>query len=352
MTIKALVVDDSAFMRKAIKDILNSDQDIEVIATACNGEDAIEKIETLKPDVVALDNVMPGLNGLDALEYIMSKCPTPVVMLTSADPESADISLTAFEYGAVEFITKPPGQISPDILKMKDEIIQKVKAASQVDVKKLNFIRKKPQLTTQTSRHLQYAKGNSYEKIVAIGSSTGGPSALEQVIPNLPADLNAAVLVIQHMPAGFTRTLAERLDAHSKLKVKEASEGDQLQSGLVLLAPGGYHMEIIQQNGSEVVALNKKPKQNGVRPSVDVTYQSILPLKKQIISVILTGMGSDGAKGAHEIRKAGGKVIAEDKSTCVVYGMPKSVIEQGDADIIAPIHEVADRIVELVEERW
>lgn len=351
MTIRALVVDDSAFMRKVIRDILNSASDIQVIATARNGQEAIEKVETLHPDVVTLDNVMPELNGLDALGYIMSECPTPVVMLTATDPENADITLTAFEYGAVDFIEKPSGQISLDISKLRDEIIQKVKAASQVDVTKLDFIHKKPQSTPKRHYPRRTTSSNGYQKIVAIGSSTGGPRALEKVIPHLPEDLGTPVLIVQHMPAGFTKSLSERLDAHSKLEVREAREGDELKSGLVLLAPGGYHMEIKSQNGVDVVALNKKPKQNGVRPSVDVLYRSLLPTGKDVISVILTGMGRDGAEGVHALRRAGGRVIAEDRSTCVVYGMPKAVIENGDADIIAPIHEVAERIVELVKQR-
>ena len=367
MTIRALVVDDSAFMRKVITNILNDDPEITVIAKARNGQDAVEKVERLKPDVVTLDNEMPVLDGLHALGYIMSECPTPVVMLTAVDEKSANVTLTAFEYGAVDFIQKPTGTISRDISAIADEIRSKVKTAASVDLTKLGFmeehvkekfakpkVAEKPKVAKKPkSEALVKPKQVLTKKILAIGSSTGGPRALEQVIPKLPANLHAAVLVVQHMPAGFTASLAQRLDSQSALRVREAKEGDVVREGLVLLAPGDFHMEIVQKriNGvaKEVVSLNKNPREQGVRPCINVMLRSIAPIYgSNILSVILTGMGVDGADGVELVKKAGGRAIAEDKSTCVVYGMPRALVERNIADEVIPLGKVADEIVHML----
>jgi two-component system chemotaxis response regulator CheB len=359
MTIRALVVDDSAFMRKVISEILNEDPDITVIATARDGQDAIEKIEHLKPDVVTLDNEMPVLDGLSALGYIMSECPTPVVMLSAVDERAANLTLTAFEYGAVDFIQKPSGSISLDIDTLADEIRSKVKTASKVDLKKLGFMEKhvmyRPEVSHVESgaREVPKPKKILTTKVLAIGSSTGGPRALEQLIPKLPGDLDAAVLVVQHMPAGFTKSLSERIDSLSVLNVREAREGDEVREGDVLIAPGDHHMEIVQKkiNGvtREVVALNKRPREQGVRPCINVLLRSIAPIYgSNILSVILTGMGVDGAEGVEEIKKYGGRAIAEDQSTCVVYGMPKAVVDRGLADSVVPLGMIAKEIMYLL----
>ena len=370
MTIRALVVDDSAFMRKVISDILNQDPHITVIATARNGQDAVEKVERLKPDVVTLDNEMPILSGLDALGYIMSECPTPVVMLSSVDEKAADITLTAFEYGAVDFIQKPSGSISLDIGEMADHIRTQVKIAASVDLKKLGFMEEhvkktiKPKTVkkvdvTSTRAAKKVVRGTVptpiyTKKILAIASSTGGPRALEQVIPKLPGNLNAAVLVVQHMPAGFTASLSQRLDSQSELRVKEAQDGDIVQEGVVLLAPGNYHMEIVQKkvNGSmkEVVVLNQHPREQGVRPCANILFKSIAPIYgSNILSVVLTGMGVDGADGVAEIKSRGGRAIAEDQSSCVVYGMPKAIVERGYADSVVSLGEVSSEIVRMLK---
>jgi len=361
MTIRALVVDDSAFMRKVITDILNADPEITVIAKARNGQDAVEKVERLKPDVVTLDNEMPVLDGLHALGYIMSECPTPVVMLTAVDEESANITLTAFEYGAVDFIQKPTGTIRRDISAIADEIRSKVKTAASVDLTKLGFMEEHVKEKFAKPKVAEKPKGEALakpkqvltKKILAIGSSTGGPRALEQVIPKLPANLPAAVLVVQHMPAGFTASLSQRLDSQSALRVREAKDGDIVREGLVLLAPGDFHMEIVQKriNGvaKEVVSLNKNPREQGVRPCINVMLRSIAPIYgSNILSVILTGMGVDGADGVELVKKAGGRAIAEDKSTCVVYGMPRALVERNIADEVVPLGKVADEIVHML----
>jgi two-component system chemotaxis response regulator CheB len=346
--IKVLVVDDSAFMRKIITDILATSSEIEVIGKAKNGQEAIEKVTKLRPDVVTMDIEMPVLGGLQALGYIMSECPTRVIMLTAAESKHGDLTMTAFQYGAVDFIQKPSGSISLDMEKIRDDLIKKVLAAAHVDIHKLVFIEEKL-IKKENIVPIQKIRT---KKIVIIGSSTGGPRALQQVIPLLPSNLQAPVLVVQHMPAGFTKSLAERLNSQSMLRVREAGEGDMIQTGTVLIAPGDFHMIIKQQkiNGElrEVIGLTKGDKVQGVRPSVDVLLESAARIyKENSVGVILTGMGCDGSDGIKKLKLAGGKVIAEDESTCVVYGMPRSVIEQKLADYILPIHKIAQSIVQI-----
>jgi len=346
--IKVLVVDDSAFMRKFISNILAASPDIEVMGTAKNGQEAIEKITNLRPDVVTMDIEMPVLDGLQALGYVMSECPTRVIMLTGAESEHGDLTMTAFQYGAIDFIQKPSGNISLDMEKIRDDLIKKVIAAARVEVRKLGFIEEKLIKKEKIVSPLR----TRVKKIIIIGSSTGGPRALQQVIPLLPSNLSAPVLVVQHMPAGFTKSLAERLNSQSMMRVREAVEGDLIKPGTVLIAPGDFHMTIRQQkiDGelSEVIALTKGDKVQGVRPSVDVLLESAARIyKENSVGVILTGMGSDGSDGIKKLKLAGGKVIAEDESTCVVYGMPRSVIEQNLADYILPIHKIAQSIAEI-----
>lgn len=364
--IKVLVVDDSAFMRKITSDILASSPDIEVIGRAKNGLDAIEKTARLKPDVVTMDIEMPVLDGIQALGYIMSECPTPVIMLTAAS--SADVTITAFQYGAVDFMLKPSGEISRDMVNVKDELIRKVKTAATVGIQKLGFIeeqKKKEEVGKEMlfdffrrsieddkKQKIEPRKKAKTQRVVVIGSSTGGPRALQQVIPLLPPTLDAAVLVVQHMPPGFTKSLAERLNAQSRVEVREAVDGDIIEPGKVLIAPGDFHMIVKQQkkNGEvrEVIALTKGERVQGVRPSVDVLLNSVVPIYGQkAVGVILTGMGSDGSDGIRNLKTAGGRVIAEDESTCVVYGMPKSVIEKKLADFILPINKIAESIVQV-----
>lgn len=363
MTINVLVVDDSALMRKVISDILSEDPEIKVVGTARNGLDAVEKVERLKPDVVTLDVEMPTLDGLHALGYIMSECPTPVVMLTAVDPKSAERTLNAFEYGAVDFIQKPSGNISLNIMDIANDIRLKVKIASRVDLKKLGFMEEhvNSRESAEKKQHVPTAKAPedarkkhfSNQKILAIASSTGGPRALEQVIPKLPGNLKVPVVIVQHMPAGFTASLAQRLDMQSQLRVCEAKDGDVLEPGIVYIAPGNYHMEIVQKNingrTSEVVSLNQNPREQGVRPCANILFKSLVPLYGQnILAVILTGMGADGADGAEEIKKAGGKVIAEDERSCVVYGMPKAVVQRGLSDSVVTLEKVSEEIVQML----
>jgi two-component system chemotaxis response regulator CheB len=362
MTIRALVVDDSAFMRKVITDILNNDPEITVIATSRNGQEAIEKTEKLKPDVITLDNHMPVLDGLHALGYIMSECPTPVVMLSAVDEKAAETTLTAFEYGAVDFIQKPSGSISLDIDSMAEEIRHKVKSATKVDLGNLGFMEehvKKTLVTEKSEKDDLKVKLKSKpektasKKVVAIGSSTGGPRALEKLIPKLPGNLPVPVLVVQHMPAGFTESFAKRLNQKSSLEVREAKEGDVIEKGIVYLAPGDYHMEVTKKNikgiSKEVISLNQKPREHGVRPSVNVLLRSLKSVYGSgVLSVILTGMGSDGSEGVAELNKQGAQCIAEAESSCIIYGMPKAIVNSGLADTVASIDNIAKKVVDMI----
>ncbi|MDK2871614.1 MAG: two-component system, chemotaxis family, protein-glutamate methylesterase/glutaminase [bacterium] len=345
--IRVLVVDDSALMRRVITDMLGEDPEIEVIGTARDGYDAIKKIHELKPDVVTLDIEMPKLDGLNTLGYIMSEVPLPVIMLSSYTREGAEATLKALEYGAFDFVPKPSGPISLDIRKVKEELIAKIKAAYRADLSRLKFLLPKRERKIEK---VEKAPSLKVSAVVAIASSTGGPRALQEVIPKLPADIKASILIVQHMPKGFTKSLADRLDSLSQIDVKEAKENDILTEGTALVAPGDYHMVIKGGEEGAKVKLTQDPPVWGVRPSADVTMSSVADLfKGRVVGVVLTGMGRDGANGLRKIKEYGGVTIAEDKSTCVVFGMPKVAIEEGAADVVAPLHEIADRIVDAVK---
>ncbi|HWI64791.1 MAG TPA: chemotaxis response regulator protein-glutamate methylesterase [Symbiobacteriaceae bacterium] len=348
--IRVLVVDDSAFMRKILTDLLQSDPAITVIGTARDGLDGVQKSTTLQPDVVTLDIEMPNLDGYGALREIMARRPTPVVMVSSLTREGAEATVRALALGAVDFVAKPSGSISLNMHVTRDELVAKVKAAAGATPRYRRILGELPPLRREAKPERPYSHELTAmpRRLVVIGCSTGGPGALHQIIPKLPADLPAGVLVVQHMPPGFTRSLAGRLDEISAIPVKEAQEGDRVISGHVLVAPGGYHM-LVAPDGS--IRLNQDPPMHGVRPAVDKTFESVVPIWNQhMVGVILTGMGYDGAKGMVGLKKLGGRTIAEDASTCVVYGMPKVVAEMGAADQVLPVHEIAEAITRLVRE--
>ena len=339
--IEVLVVDDSAYMRKVVSNLLQSDQNIFVADTARDGLDALEKIKKLKPSVVTLDVEMPRLDGLSALERIMRECPTPVIMLSSLTQEGSETTVKALTMGAVDFVGKPSGTISLDIHKVQEELVAKVKVAAGASIS--NFRSpvipriERPVLTSAVS-----SSASAPKRLVVIGSSTGGPNALQQVIPRLPGNLPAAVMIVQHMPPGFTKSLAKRLNDSSQLEICEAKEGDILQNGKVYVAPGGYHMIL---RSKTLIGLNQEPPVHSVRPAVDVTLESAVRyFGSKAVGVILTGMGFDGSKGSLILKNAGGRIIAQDEATCVVYGMPRVVVEMGKADRIIPIQQIADEI--------
>lgn len=350
--IRVLVVDDSAFMRHTISKHLEPIPDIAVVGTARNGRDALAKAPDLEPDVITLDVEMPHMDGLTALRHIMRECPTPVVMLSSLTQRGARTTIEALMRGAVDFVPKPAS--STNIRSVIDELVVKVKtAASCADVPGSAGAEEQrgteaggPESRRTPPRKVGPRPFRSGDPVVVIGTSTGGPRALQEVLSDLPADLPMAVVVVQHMPPGFTQSLAQRLNKTSSLMIQEAADGDRLARGLALLARGDYHLRL---RSAKQVSVDHGARRNHLRPAVDVTMESVAEYHgASVIGVVLTGMGSDGTEGASRIRAAGGRVIAEHESTSVVYGMPRSVAEAGLADWVVPLPEVAPMIKELV----
>ncbi|MCD6449792.1 MAG: chemotaxis response regulator protein-glutamate methylesterase [Thermotogaceae bacterium] len=341
--IRVMIADDSAFMRMILKDIIDSQPDMKVVAIAKDGLEAVELAVKHRPDVITLDVEMPKLNGIEALKLIMKKAPARVIMVSSLTEEGAEITLTALQIGAVDFLAKPAGSVSMTFRQVADQLLEKIRNAIKVDLTKLTAREVKPSMIKM--KKVQAATG----KVVVIGASTGGPRSLDMVIPPLPSNFPAPIIVVQHMPAGFTKSLAARLDKNSNLNVKEAQEEDILKPGWVYVAPGDYHLGA-RLNGSRVsLYLDKSPKINNVRPAIDYTLDKITEIyKEKTIAVILTGMGKDGTKGAFKVKFYKGTVIAESKETCVVFGMPKSVIEEGYVDYVLPAYKIPEKLVELV----
>ncbi len=337
--IRVLVVDDSAFMRFTIARYLNDTGSIQVVGTARDGGEALELLTSLRPDVITLDIEMPGLDGLATLREIMARQPTPVIMLSSLTAEGAVETIQALTLGAVDFVAKPANRAN--VAAVLDEVATKILRVSRAAISRYVPPRVQAPSSIGTS-HKPVRALNNQDRVVVIGASTGGPAALSVVLGDLPADLPAAIVIVQHMPAGFTHSLANRLDSLSPLKIKEAEPGDRLAVGLALVAPGGFHT-VLTSSGE--VTLNQNPPVHGVRPAIDVTLASIVQhYGKASIGVILTGMGNDGTTGATLVHAAGGTVIAEDESTCVVWGMPRSVFEADVTDIVAPLPEIAGQI--------
>ncbi|HLK15230.1 MAG TPA: chemotaxis response regulator protein-glutamate methylesterase [Fimbriimonadaceae bacterium] len=334
--LRVLVVDDSAFMRRLITTILSADAEIDVIGQAKNGAEAIEMTAKFRPDVLTLDVEMPGVDGFQALQAIMQANPTPVVMLSSLTMAGAEATIRCLELGAVDFVAKPSGSISLDLYKVGAELMERVKAAAQSKIRLAA-----PGLSTQSERR-QHRELSVRPQCVFIGSSTGGPRALQQVVPKLPIDLGLPVVIVQHMPPGFTTALAARLDAESALRVRQARPGDQLEPNTVLVAPGGLHMEVVR-NG--YVRMNEGASVNGVRPAADITLGSMVDVYGgAIVGVLLTGMGRDGAAAMKRLHDASGHTVAESQETCVVYGMPRAAVELGAVDVVLPLHEIANEI--------
>jgi len=343
---KVLVVDDSAFMRKIISEMLKEDSDIEVIGTAKDGKEALKYTIENSPDVITMDIEMPGLNGLQTLKYIMQEKPTPVIMLSAYTQKGADITMQALENGAFDFVCKPSGEISVDIKKIQKELIEKIKLAKTVDIKKIKFYD-----TEKIKEPLNEKKeGLKVKILVIIVSSTGGPKALSDLIPKLPRNLNAGFLVIQHMAPGFTTSLASRLNSQSLMEVKEAENGDEIKPSRILIAPGNFHMEVKKDGEIYKVELNQKPPKLGVRPCADITILSAVKnFEGKILCVILTGMGKDGALGSEKVKAKGGVIIAQNKETSVIFGMPKAVIDKGIVNRVVPIDIMSDTIIEEIK---
>jgi two-component system chemotaxis response regulator CheB len=343
LVVKVLIVDDSSFMRKALAQILASAQSIEVIDTAADGQEAIQKVNQLHPDVVLLDIEMPVMDGLTALAHIMAECPTPILMLSALNKRDAAIAIKCLEYGAVDFIAKPSGVISYDIDKLGKEIIAKVEAAASVNVQKM-----RPLLAAE--RYQTQKQGISIrKKIVVIGASTGGPGAVAQVLSGFPRDISVAIIVVQHMSPEFIPPFVDRLKWGCPLRISVAKRGETVESGRVLIAPGGYHTMVTANGRGNKIRLSRKASVQGIYPSIDYAMESAArAYGEHTLGVLLTGLGSDGAQGLKAIKEAGGSTIAEDESTCVVFGMPKAAIEMGCVDVIVPLPQIAGAILRRI----
>ncbi|HEX2203757.1 MAG TPA: chemotaxis response regulator protein-glutamate methylesterase [Longimicrobium sp.] len=349
---RVLVVDDSAFMRRVITDILSSTHEFRVVGTARDGNDALRKVHQLDPDLVTMDVEMPGLDGLSALGYIMSETPRPVVMLSAYTTEGGEATMRALDYGAVDFIAKPSGTISLNLETVADRLLEALRAAStaNLSVIPVRLPRRVDAAEPPQARRLRLADAQLSEAAVAIAASTGGPRALAELIPRLRVPLGAAVLVVQHMPARFTRTLAERLDGLEGLPVTEAVDGEPVRKDHVYLAPGDYHMRVVQDADGVRIALDQEPTVWGVRPAADPLFRSVAEVYgARSVGVVLTGMGKDGADGLRAISEAGGGGIAQDRATSVIYGMPHAAAEH--ARFILPLDRIHHGIEHEVDAR-
>lgn len=364
--IKIIVVDDSAFMRKAISDMIESESNFEVIAKFRDGRELVEKVEKYNPDLITLDVHMRDLDGLATLKELKRLGKNyPVIMLSSSTTEGSELTLECLDNGAISFITKPSGSISLDIAKVKNNLIEQIKSiTSNVNSrKKLTSLEtnKNNQITNneiglnnpniikeKTIHRVSSITKNKKIDAVVIGASTGGPKALQEVLTKLPENLGVPVFVVQHMPEGFTKVFSERLDKACKMKVVEAAEGMRISNDTIYIAKGGQHMTVGSNN---LIHLNEEPPIWGVRPAVDKLFNSAIKVYRgNLISVILTGMGRDGADGTANIKDNGGITISEDKSTCTIYGMPKAAFETGKVDLVAPLNEIAENIVKIIKQ--
>lgn len=377
--VRVIVVDDSAFMRKAISDMIESCADFEVIAKFRDGRELVEKVDKFNPDLITLDVHMRDLDGLATLKELKKMGKNyPIIMLSSATTEGSELTLECLDNGAITFITKPSGSISLDIDKVKERLIDEIKGiTSNIRINKSSNIHMR-QITSnkeseienkikdrRVNTHFSQRKEiNNSEKpspminnkvipknkkidAVVIGASTGGPKALQQVLTKLPANLNVPVFVVQHMPEGFTKVFAERLNKVCNLNVTEAEDGMSINRNTIYIAKGGSHMII---DSSIRVSLNKEPSIWGVRPAVDKLFESASKVYGgNLLSVVLTGMGKDGAEGSKRIKDCGGITISEDKSTCTIYGMPKAAYETGKIDLVLPLDQICNKITEIVK---
>jgi two-component system chemotaxis response regulator CheB len=345
--LKVLVVDDSAYVRKVVKQMLSRSPFLEVVGTARDGREALELVEQLNPDVVTCDLIMPELDGVGFVREQMRRRPLPIIIMSIAS-ETGEAALTALDSGAVDFVQKPTALATEKIFEVSDELIEKVKSAANITMARVKL--SAPTVEEAQQQAPASVKRRELADIVVIGISTGGPQALKQLIPQLPADFSAPVAMVMHMPVGYTEMYAKKLDELSPLEVREAREGDVMRAGLALLAPAGRHLTFRRRADGEVVAhLDSRPFELPHRPSVDVLFQSAAEVYRQrVLGVVMTGMGSDGKQGAAWIKAQGGLVYTESEETCVVYGMPSSVVEAGLSDLSVPLDKMARAIREAV----
>lgn len=318
--IKILIVEDSYFLGFMLRKILSSDPHIEVVGRADSFDESIEKVDILEPDVIILDIEMPGISGLDILHEIMTENPTPVIVIGTRSELGRKEIISAFSYGALDFIIRPddPNRID----EISDELITLVKVAASVEIRKLIFRKKKKVLKAPKVS----------DKVIAFGASSGGPPVLASILSSFPENFPAAVIVIQHMPKGFTKEFAERLNSLCAIGVEEARDGTRIEPNRALVAPGGYNLEVQPRGKNIYIRLNKKDSK--IKPSVDIAFESLARVYDgNLIAVVLTGIGDDGSRGVEFVKKNDGRVIVQDESTSLVFGMPKRVIESGNADL-------------------
>lgn len=362
---KILVVDDSAFMRRVISDIINNDPRCITIGTASNGKEALDIVDQLKPDVISLDIQMPVMDGLTMLKELNRSHRIPVVMMSTLTKEGAKETIQALELGAFDFVAKPDNIFKVNSEEIREELMEKLYQAAVSGEKSVTKF--KPSLTRTTAYTTnsvtssfateksgvqgKVTSNKKLTKLVAIGTSTGGPRALQYLLPYLPGNIDAGIVIVQHMPPGFTKSLADRLNQLSEITVKEAEDGEEILNGCAYIAPGDRHLLVKQTDRGYFIELSDGPKKGPHKPAVDVMMTSITRIKiPHVIGVIMTGMGADGREGLSDLKKARQiHIIAQDEASCVVYGMPKSVVELGIADAIVPLEELSKAIVKKLE---
>jgi two-component system chemotaxis response regulator CheB len=348
---RVLVIDDSAFMRKLITEMVQSSDEFTVVGSAQNGEDGLREIRALDPDIVTLDIEMPVMDGLTALEKIMKTLARPVVMLSAAgSAKGTDMTIRALELGAVEFVRKPSGPISIDLVTVREQLIAALRAAAKTNMRGLKSALRKTPPKRPIEQPAAGAVGPS--QVVVIASSTGGPRALAEIIPHIPSDLGIAVFVVQHMPKDFTRSLAQRLDLTSPMPVAEAVDNELVASNRIYLAPGGMHMTVVTSPSGPIIRLDSSAPVWGVRPAADPLFKSVSGVfGKNAVGVVLTGMGRDGAEGLRLLRAGGGVGVVQDEASSLIYGMPQAALAAGGGDHIVPVGDIARTIVNIVGAR-
>lgn len=358
--VRVLIVDDSAYSRQTIKGMLESDPDIEVVGTALNGIDAITKTMKLKPDIITLDFEMPEMDGFSFLRWLMKDMPTPVVMVTSYSDSTTVFK--ALELGAADFVAKPSRRASIELHGIRDDLVEKLKGIRDLKIDKINIsrnlMRQSPEQPARAEEPVVVQDVSQQDiGVVAIGASTGGPTALQAIMTWLPGDFPAAVVISQHMPKGFTKPFAERLARLARIKVKEAADGDLVEEGKALICPGGHHMTLRMKHQELHVELKDSTSKDRYTPSADIMMASAAEhFGSAAMGVVLTGMGNDGKKGIVEIKAKGGYTIAEAESTAVVFGMPNEAIKTGRVDSVLPLYKIPEEIIRKVmgkrEKKW
>jgi len=347
--VRVLVIDDSALMRKLIPQILARDSSIQVVGTAMDGEFGLKKIEELKPQVVTLDLEMPRMDGMETLRQITRRYQLPVIIVSSHSTEGAAATFKALAVGAFDFVTKPKDAVSSRMDDVARELISKIKVAARTEIPRVRATLAPEPVRV---RKPQMQEARLPNKVVAIGISTGGPNALQYLLAQIPASFPGAIVVVQHMPDGFTEMFAKRLNECCSLEVKEARSGDVLLAGRVLICPGNRHIRVRRMPLGDMVVLSDEDRVNGHRPSADVLFQSAADeFGPDAIGVIMTGMGEDGAEGLGAMKRAGALTIAQDERSCVVYGMPKAAVERGYAQRVVSLELMANTLMAQCAEK-